>query len=135
MITSYEERLKELFGELQLAPYYVSGENLAVDRQLAQQEARDIFNERKYFVYAEPNERKPYKRRLFLHISGYLPPHIRGMTDTRQNIWINYNDYDKDLVLNHELIHVLHPEWPESLVREFHETYVVDRSQFDLIRN
>ena len=75
------------------------------------------------------------KRRLFLHISSYLPPHIRGMTDTLENIWINYNEYEKDFVLNHELIHVRHPEWPESLVREFHGTYVVDRSQFELIRN
>lgn len=133
MVTAYEERLKELFGESQFAPYYVSIENSATDRHLTQLESENIFNG-KYFVYARP-EREPYKRRLFLHISSYLPPHIRGMTDTSQNIWINYSDYDKDLVLNHELLHVLHPEWPESLVREFHETYLVDKSRFEFTRN
>lgn len=75
------------------------------------------------------------KRRLFLHVSSYLPSHIRGMTDTLENIWINYNDYEQDLVLNHELLHVLHPEWSELSIREFHETYIVDRSRFELIRN
>ncbi len=135
MTTAYEERLKELFSESQLAPYYASVENLATDRPLAQLEADDIFNESEYFVYAKSSKREPYKKRLFLHISGYLPSHIRGMTDTLQNIWINYNDYDKNLVLNHELLHILHPEWPESVVREFHATYLVDQSRFELIRN
>ena len=134
MITDYDDRLEELFGESQLAPYYVSVENLATDRPLTELEVGHIFNENRYSDYPKPR-REPYKRRLFLHVSGYLPSHIRGMTDTLQNIWINYNDYDKDLVLNHELLHVLHPEWSESTVREFHETYLVDRSRFELVRN
>lgn len=85
-------------------------------------------------LYKRPNEDVP-KRRLFLHISHYMPPNLRGMTDTRENVWINYSEYNKDFVLNHELMHVLHPDWPESLVREFHESYIVDKSRFEFIRN
>ena len=79
-----------------------------------------------YFSEDSSTVRKtePYKRRIFVHMrSYYLPEFIRGMTDTINNIWINSKEYAKDLVLRHEKIHIAHPEWPESVVREFHDFY------------
>ncbi len=135
MVTTYEERLKELFGELKPAHYYISEENLATDRPLTKSEAGDIFGTNKYFVYAKSNIERPYKRKIFVHMhSYYLPDSIRGMTDTVRHIWINAKEYFREHVLRHEKIHVAHPEWSESVVRQFHDSYEPSLPDVEFVR-
>jgi len=123
MITDYEERLKELFGELKLSPYQISSENLATDRQLTRAETDNIYNPTKYLYMRQRNDRR-YKRRVFVHMNSYyLADLVRGMTDTVNNIWINAKEYFKKLVFRHEKIHFKFPWLSEEAVRELDDFY------------
>jgi hypothetical protein len=118
---SYLDRIKELFPELH--PYYVSTEKLNFDNPLSYTEILDMV-EGSVSPYKNESKGRQYKRTIFVHLrSYYLPESVRGMTDTVKNIWINAREYFMKHVLRHELIHVAHPEWSESIVRQFHDTY------------
>ena len=116
----YLDRIRELFPELD--PYHVSTERFNFDKPLMYTEVLDMVEG---IISLYKNERRErYKRTIFVHLrSYYLPDSIRGMTDTVKNIWINAREYFTKHVLRHELIHFAHPEWSESMVREFHDTY------------
>lgn len=89
-------------------------------------EILELSNQILNYTNADVNQRKQkqYKRRIFVHMRNYyLPSFIRGMTDTINNIWINANEYFRNLVLRHELLHIAHPEWDEKTVRQFHDSY------------
>ncbi|MBU5537649.1 MAG: hypothetical protein KQA38_03755 [Candidatus Aenigmarchaeota archaeon] len=132
MKIGYDERLNELFRELQLVPYHLSEENLIIGRQLIKNEIKNIFNLSKYFYLDQRSQRnnRPYKRRVFVHMhSYYLPDFIRGMTDTVNHIWINAKEYFKKFVLRHEKIHFKFPWLSEETVRElddFYDPYLPD---------
>jgi len=116
----YLDKIKELFPELD--PYYVSTEKFNFDNPLTYTEILDMVGGSIPLYKNERRER--YKRTIFVHLrSYYLPDSVRGMTDTVKNIWINAREYFIKHVLRHELIHVAHPEWSESMVRQFHDTY------------
>mgnify|MGYP001576879754 CR=1 FL=1 len=120
-IKSYLDRIKELFPELD--PYYVSTERFNFDKPLAYTEILEMVDG-SISPYKNDNRRIQNRRTIFVHLrSYYLPDSIRGMTDTVKNIWINAREYFTKHVLRHELIHFAHPEWSESMVREFHDTY------------
>ncbi|MBI2543532.1 MAG: hypothetical protein HYW24_05110 [Candidatus Aenigmarchaeota archaeon] len=120
---AYKEQMKQLELQLDNLPHYEFVGSVNPDLSLTKKEM-DSLLENGSIIYKSHEVERPYKRRIIVHTrSYYLPDIIRGMTDTVKNIWINAKEYYKSLVLRHEKIHVAHPEWPESVVRQFHESY------------
>ncbi len=115
----YWERLKELFGT-------------RLYERIPDEDLRRV-DPAKYTMYGKSHE-NPNRRKIFVHMNSYyLPDSIRGMTDTVHHIWINSKEYFKRHVLRHEKIHVAHPDWPEDVVRQFHDSYEPELPGVDLV--
>ena len=75
MRIAYRERLNELFEKFRLMPYYISPENLSVDRSLTPTENKNIFGNDKNKIHTSSQE-IPEKPKDYLESSGLTPYYI-----------------------------------------------------------